>query len=106
MSDFINSDVPGTEHKNGEIWSSALREIFMTAGKRTTDRIVLEGAFGVPIGPTYALMAQNFLSADRSLNGGANTSSIASAITIRGIIRASDCAASPCVSATSFQWTC
>ena len=29
MADFIISSASGTEHKNGEIWSSALREIFM-----------------------------------------------------------------------------
>src|SRR5438128_6795758 len=95
MSDFINSDVPGTEHKNGEIWSSALREIFMTIGKRTTDTIVLEGTFGVPIGPTYQLMAQKLLSADRALSGGADVPAICAAMTKRGILGNSDCTPPP-----------
>jgi hypothetical protein len=105
MSDFINSDGPGTEHKNGEIWSSALREIFMTIGKRTTDRIVLEGTFGVPIGPTYAQMAQKLLAADRALNGGANASTICAAMTRRGILGSSECSAGPRGEVTWFQST-
>ena len=51
MADFINSSLSGTEHRNGEIWSSALREIFMTIGRRKTDTLVLEATFGVP--PLY-----------------------------------------------------
>src|SRR5438128_1647814 len=76
MADFIASDVPGTEHKNGEIWSSALREIFMTIGKRMTDTIVLEGTFGMPIGPTYAQFAQKLLNEDRELTSGSNAQDI------------------------------
>lgn len=92
MANFIVSDTSGTEHKNGEIWSSALREIFMSAGKRTTDTIVLEGTFGVPTGPTYALTAQRLLVADRALNAGANAVAICAAMTARGILGPTDCA--------------
>ena len=103
MADFINSDTPGTEHKNGEIWSSALREIFMTIGKRTTDTIVLEGTFGVPIGTTYAQMAQKILAADRALNGGANVPAICAAMTKRGILGTTGCALPPRGEVTWFQ---
>ena len=47
MNDYINGETSGTEHKNGEIWSSALREIFdalmrrhgVTDGRRLTDTL-------------------------------------------------------------------
>ncbi len=102
MADFIVSDTPGTEHRNGEIWSSALREIFLSVGRRTTDTLVLEGTFGVPLGPTYALMAQKILQADRALNVGAHVPVICAAMTKRGILAASDCAA-PRGEVTLFQ---
>ncbi|HEX9502657.1 MAG TPA: M36 family metallopeptidase, partial [Thermoanaerobaculia bacterium] len=103
MANFIVSESAGTEHKNGEIWSSALREIFMKLGKRTTDTLVLEGTFGVPIGPAYALMAQKLLSADRALNGGANTAVICTAMTARGILTSGDCVQVPRGELTFFQ---
>src|SRR2546430_2706207 len=103
MADFVASDTPGTEHRNGEIWSSALREIFMALGRRTTDKLVLEGTFGVPIGPTYALMAQKLLQADRALSGGANASVICTAMTQRGILTSSDCVQAPRGELTFFQ---
>ncbi len=103
MADYIDSDDSGTEHKNGEIWSSALREIFMAmtarlgvdAGKRMADTTILEGTFGVPPNPTYATMGRMLLAADAELNGGANLQVICSAMTTRGILQPSDCSLSP-----------
>ena len=103
MANFITGESAGTEHKNGEIWSSALREIFVKLGKRTTDKLVLEGTFGVPSGPTYALMAQKILLADRALNGGANGSVICTAMIARGILTPSDCVQAPRGELTFFQ---
>lgn len=103
MADFINSDNAGTEHLNGEIWSSALREIFMSmvgrlgldAGKRMADTTVIEGTFGVPPNPTYATMAMKLIQADAALNGSANLQTICTAMMTRGILKASDCSLSP-----------
>jgi hypothetical protein len=103
MANFIPSETAGTEHRNGEIWSSALREIFMKLGKRTTDTLVLEGTFGVPTGPTYAMVAQKILQADRALNAGANTSVICTAMIARGILTSSDCVQAPRGELTFFQ---
>jgi subtilisin-like proprotein convertase family protein len=103
MADYIQSDNSGTEHLNGEIWSSALREIFMSmtarvgldAGKRMADTTIIEGTFGVPPGPTYATMAKKLLQADAALNGSANAQTICTAMTARGILQAADCSLSP-----------
>src|SRR5581483_849425 len=103
MADFIHSDIAGTEHKNGEIWSSALREIFMTIGKRTTDTLVLEATYGMPTAPTYAIFAQKILATDRALTGGANAGTICTAMTKRAILGIGDCGVAPRGEVTWFQ---
>jgi len=85
------------------MWSSALREIFMTIGRPKTDTLVLEATFGVPIGPTFAIMAQRMIAADRALNSGTNVSAICAAMTNRGILGANDCTPSPRGEVTWFQ---
>jgi subtilisin-like proprotein convertase family protein len=111
MNDYTNSDVSGTEHKNGEIWSSALREIFdamvrrhgTTDGRRTADTLVLESIFGAPTDPTFATIAKKMLDSDRALNGSAHVATICSAFTARLILATSDCNAAPRADVTLFQ---
>jgi subtilisin-like proprotein convertase family protein len=111
LNDYINADIAGTEHTNGEIWSSALREIFdalvrrhgVSEGRRTTDTLVLESMFGTPSNPTYATIAAKLLDADRALNGGAHVATICSAFTSRLIFGTSDCNAAPRADVTLFQ---
>jgi subtilisin-like proprotein convertase family protein len=111
MANYIVSDTPGTEHKNGEIWSSALREIFMALvqqnggeqGRRIADATVLEGTFGVPPDPTFNVMARKLLDADRALWGGAHAAIICGAMSARGIIAAADCGVLPRGELTFFQ---
>ncbi|HXH41639.1 MAG TPA: proprotein convertase P-domain-containing protein, partial [Thermoanaerobaculia bacterium] len=109
MFDFIVSDTSGTEHKNGEIWSSALREIFdalvrrhgVTAGRRMADTLVIESIFGAPSDPTFAEIAGKLVDADRVLNNGAHAGVICSAFVLRRIL--STCDASPKGDLTLFQ---
>src|SRR5438067_4514355 len=111
MNDFINSGLSGTEHKNGEIWSSALREIFdalvrrhgVTDGRRAADTLVLESMFGAPSDPTYATIARKLLDADRAINGGAHVATICSAFTARLILATSVCDTAPRADVTLFQ---
>ncbi|MEA2326430.1 MAG: hypothetical protein QOE68_1389 [Thermoanaerobaculia bacterium] len=111
MNDYNNSDLSGTEHKNGEIWSSALREIFdalvrrhgVSTGRRTADTLVLESMFGAPSDPTYATIARKLLDADRALNGGAHAAAICSAFTARLILGTGDCNPAPRGDVTLFQ---
>jgi subtilisin-like proprotein convertase family protein len=103
MADYVVSDASGTEHRNGEIWSSALREIFLAVGKRTTDTLVLESHFGVPPNPTFAVMARRMLDADRLLYGGRDAATICASMAARGILAASDCSLAPRGERTLFQ---
>jgi hypothetical protein len=103
MANYLGGDAPGTEHLNGEIWSSALREIFLAfvqqhgaeQGKRMIDSDVLEGTFGVPPSPTLNLMARKLLEANRALWGGAHGAAICAAMTSRGILAAGECGVMP-----------
>jgi subtilisin-like proprotein convertase family protein len=103
MSDYIVGETPGTEHKNGEIWSSALREIFdalvqrhgVAAGRPMADTLVIESMFGAPSNPTYAIAARKLIDADRILNGGAHAATICSAFIARLILSAADCDRAP-----------
>lgn len=99
MRDFIVSDTGGTEHRNGEIWSSALREIFLITvgryglarGRQIMDTIAVESHFGTPPNPTFRAMARKLLDADRLLYGGADTSAICRVMTMREILAEGDC---------------
>ncbi|MFA6958856.1 MAG: M36 family metallopeptidase [Thermoanaerobaculia bacterium] len=99
MADYRRSGGSGTEHVNGEIWSSALREIFVKSvaargdddGRRIVDRTLLESHFGLPPNPTFRTAALRVIDADRRLNKGALTPSICSAMSARGIIESGEC---------------
>ncbi len=103
MNDYIIGETSGTEHKNGEIWSSALREIFdalvqrhgVAAGRPMADTLVLESMFGAPSDPSYAIQARKLIDADRILNGGAHGAAICSAFITRLILAAFDCDRTP-----------
>ena len=91
MADFKVSNDPGTEHENGEIWSAALREIFLAIGKENTDRVVLESFFGLPPSPSFHDLAQRMVEADRIVRAGADVNTICAAMTSRGIFAAGEC---------------
>lgn len=99
MNDFVSSGSGVSEHKNGEIWSSALREIFVASiamfgddeGRRVSDRTIVESHFGLPPYPGFHTSAMRILDADRRLNHGALGAAICTAMSARGIIASSDC---------------
>src|SRR5581483_1978570 len=111
MSDYLDANQSGIEHKNGEIWSSALREIFLRlgtrygtdAGKRMMDTLVIESYFDTPPSPTFRVMAGKLIDADRLLYGGSNATAICSAMTLRSILTAADCDRAPRGEVTYFQ---
>jgi subtilisin-like proprotein convertase family protein len=111
MADYEPGDGSGVEHRNGQIWSSALREIHVAlvardgaeAGRRTANTIVLESLFGTPPQPTFAAIAERMLDVDRLLNNSANAGVICSAMSARGILTAGTCGNSPRGELTHFQ---
>ena len=103
MADYEISDTSGVEHRNGMIWSSALVEIFLIVGKRTTDILVLESMFDAPPLPTYAAIARRMIDVDRLLFGGAHIGVICQAMARRGILDAAACEVTPRGELTHYQ---
>lgn len=113
MRDFVRVERRGIEHQNGMIWSSALREIFidlvsrygLAEGRRKADTIVIESHFGVPAFPTYSLLAQKMIAADRILYGGVHGGTICSAMAGRSILAPAACGTAPRGDSMLFQST-
>ena len=108
-ADFLHSEESGTEHLNGEIWSSALRHLFLSLvqryglpeGRRISDQIVIEAFFGTPPNPSFASMARRMIAADGYLSGGKHAELICAAMRARAIL--ADCATVPRGEVTWFQ---
>lgn len=111
MADFIRSEQSGVEHRNGEIWASALREILLAIaaregveqGRITSDRMVVESHFGVPPSPGFRTMGRRMIEADRLLTGGMNRSIVCAAMLSRQIFSPGDCDMTPRGEFTAFQ---
>jgi subtilisin-like proprotein convertase family protein len=90
MADYDRRESSGVEHRNGAIWSSALREIQQQLGSTLTDSILIESLFDTPPHPTFTAAARRLLEADRLLYGAAHADVICAAMTSRGILAACD----------------
>ena len=111
MTDYIAADLSGIEHENGEIWSSALREIraAMTTrygvdpARRIADTDVIESMFGAPSNATFSGQGRKLLAADNALNGSGNADVICRALTSRRILGIGECGTPPRGERTLFQ---
>lgn len=101
MADYVRTDSSGVEHRNGAIWSSALREIRTQLPRAAADTIVIEALFGTPARPTFADMARRMIAADRLLYGGSHQNAICAAMRARRIL--GDCEVAPRGEVTRFQ---
>jgi len=75
-------------HENGQIWSVALKNLFLLLGKPVTDRIVLESHFLMPVASAngFNAGARAMLAADEALYGGQNAYEICREFERRGIL--------------------
>lgn len=73
------------EHEDGNIWSSALHDIWESLGRQTADAIVINSNYYLNPDATFSEGLQALLLSDVELNGGANESTILSAFAERGI---------------------
>jgi subtilisin-like proprotein convertase family protein len=86
MSDYDPREIAGVEHRNGSIWSSALRELHEKIGRPAADTIVIESLFEAPPNPTFAVMAQRMIAADQLLYRGVHAAAICAVMSARRII--------------------
>lgn len=90
MADYERTGTGGVEHRNGSIWSSALREIHDQLGRTITDTLVIESLFDVAPRPTFASVAQRMIEADRLLFSGVHANTICAVMSARGILTSCD----------------
>lgn len=79
-------DKTGECHADGEIWSSALWNLFKLAGKTTADGLILKSHTNVPMQPKFKDGAQAILQTDATLYNGNNKPAICLSMMSRGII--------------------
>jgi subtilisin-like proprotein convertase family protein len=90
MADYDRRESAGVEHRNGTIWSSALREIHQQLGGTIADTILIESFFDTPPHPTFAVAARRLIETDRMLYGAAHAEVICASMTARGILAGCD----------------
>lgn len=73
---YIADSLGGGEHAVGEMWSSALMQVWEVIGRETTDKIALQALYSFASGITFPDAAQIFLVADSLLYQGGNASAI------------------------------
>jgi Zn-dependent metalloprotease len=63
-------------HNDGEVWAAALWDLRVSLGATLSDNLVLNGMKFTPNRPSFLNARDGILSADQSLNGGANRCAI------------------------------
>ena len=88
-------------HADGEIWSSALRQMRTLVGPQTGDAIVIKSHTFLTPSANFINAADALIVADATLNGGANAAAIHGAMASRGIPRTAPPASSSQMSMTA-----
>ena len=78
-------DATRSVHRNGQIWSRALRDVRLAVGNVVADRVILEAQFGTP-DPTMPQLAQKTVAAAQSLYGAGVASTVEAVFVARGIL--------------------
>lgn len=77
-------DIGANYHFNGEIWASALMEIWTALGKEKTDQLVLQSFYGMSSNMSMSQAAMLILLADQQLFNGNDTTVICDIFNARG----------------------
>lgn len=73
-------------HRNGEMWSTALMQVWGAFGQEVADKLALESLFGLASNMTFTDAAWVYLQADSALYGGAHYNAIFNIMVNRGFI--------------------
>jgi extracellular elastinolytic metalloproteinase len=72
-------------HDAGELWTAALWDIRRVLGAATTEQLVVQGMKNTPCNPTMLAARDGIISADATINGGANRCALWRAFADRGM---------------------
>jgi Zn-dependent metalloprotease len=79
-------DLSSSIHANGEIWSSALMEVWDAAGKEVADKLMLQALYALAPNMNFRNAAREFIIADSLIYGGAHYCSIYYSFLKRGLV--------------------
>jgi len=80
------NDLSTSIHENGEMWSTALMEIWDAIGREATDKIMLQTLYALAPNMTFAAAAQEFIIADTLIYNGSHFCEIYAAFLRRGFV--------------------
>ncbi len=80
------ASLSGSIHRNGEMWSTALMQVWSALGQDVADKLALETLFNLASNMTFTDVALAYLDADDALNGGVNYSVIHQIMVERGFL--------------------
>lgn len=83
-TDVVNPDI----YKTGEIWSSALMDLFNTLGAEITDKLVFEALYGSFVNMSLQDAALNILNAENTIYSGIYNSIVFETLDARGLVNA------------------
>ncbi len=81
-------DLTNSIHRNGEMWSTALMEVWSALGREEADKLALQTLFALTSSMDFTDAANAYLQADNALNGGANYNIIYTIMDNRGFFDA------------------
>jgi Zn-dependent metalloprotease len=79
-------DTTSSIHRNGEMWSTALMQVWSALGRDVADKLALETLFNLSSNMTFTDAALAYLDADDVLNGGVNYDLIHQIMVERGFL--------------------
>jgi Zn-dependent metalloprotease len=79
-------DLNSSIHRNGEMWSTALMQVWSALGQDIADKLALETLFNLSSNMTFTDAALAYLDADDALNGGVNYDVIHQIMVERGFL--------------------
>lgn len=79
-------DLNNSIHANGEMWSSALMEIWGLIGRNTTDKLMLQTLYSLAPNTTLKDAANEFIKSDSLINNGINYCNLYAVFSKRGLI--------------------
>ncbi|CAN5180663.1 hypothetical protein BH09BAC1_BH09BAC1_02270 [soil metagenome] len=77
-------DLVNSIHRNGEMWATALMEVWSALGREKADKLALQTLFSLATNMNFTDAANAYLQADQALYGGANYNTIYTIMLNRG----------------------
>ncbi len=97
------ADLGGSIHRNGEMWATALMEVWSALGRDVADKLALQTLFSLASNMTFTDAALAYIQADNALYNGDNYNVIHAIMVNRGFLNGIGIAAIPQQDTPAFE---